>query len=120
MKQELLSYIKIIFWFFLLWIDKTCEACLLDKIAKTSLNEKSERSKELLSLIYTNVCRPMIIHVIRGYTYFITFIDDHSRYTYVYLLKHKSESFERFKEFINKIEKETENSIKIIWSDRDG
>jgi uncharacterized membrane protein len=41
-------------------------------------------------------------------------------YTYVYLIKHKSESFERFKEFINKIEKQTENSIKIIWSDRDG
>jgi uncharacterized membrane protein len=35
-------------------------------------------------------------------------------YTYVYLIKHKSESFERFKEFINKIEKQTENSIKII------
>jgi DUF971 family protein len=56
----------------------------------------------------------MIIHVIGGYTYFITFIDDHSSYTYVYLIKHKSESFERFKEFINKIEKETKNSIKII------
>lgn len=74
-----------IFWSFLLRINKTSKACLLDKMAKTSLNRKSERSKELLSQIYTNVCGPMIIHVIDGYIYFVIFIDDHSRYAYVYL-----------------------------------
>jgi hypothetical protein len=47
---------------------------------------KSERSKELLGLIHTDVCGPMMIRVIGGYTYFITFIDDHSRYDYVYLI----------------------------------
>jgi hypothetical protein len=47
---------------------------------------KSERSKKLLGLIHTDVCGPMMIHAIGGYTYFITFIDDHSRYDYVYLI----------------------------------
>ena len=34
-----------------------------------------------------------------GYRYFLTFTDDLSRYGYVYLMKHKSETFEKFKEF---------------------
>ncbi|KAK4382227.1 Retrovirus-related Pol polyprotein from transposon TNT 1-94 [Sesamum angolense] len=34
-----------------------------------------------------------------GFSYFITFIDDHSRYGYVYLMRYKSEAFVRFKEF---------------------
>jgi hypothetical protein len=39
-----------------------------------------------------------------GYQYFITFTDDLSRYGYVYLMKHKSETFEKFKEFQSEIE----------------
>ena len=74
---------------------------------------KSERSKELLGLIHTDVCGPMMIRAIGGYTYFITFIDDHSRYDYVYLIiiKNKSKSFEKFKEFRNKVEKQAGKSI---------
>jgi flavin-dependent dehydrogenase len=55
-----------------------------------------------------------MISVIGGYTYFITFTDDHSRYGYVYLMKHKSESFKRFKEFRNEVKKQTGKSIKIL------
>jgi hypothetical protein len=66
---------------------------------KHPLLEKSERSKELLSLIYTDVCGLINICVIGGYTCFITFTDDHSRYNYLYLMKYKSASFESFKEF---------------------
>ena len=39
-----------------------------------------------------------------GYEYFITFIDDYSRYGYVYLMKRKSEAFEKFKEFRTEVE----------------
>jgi hypothetical protein len=34
-----------------------------------------------------------------GFPYFITFTDDFSRYGYMYLIRHKLESFEKFKEF---------------------
>ena len=39
-----------------------------------------------------------------GYEYFIAFIDDYSRYGYNYLMCHKSEVFEKFKEFKAKVE----------------
>ena len=39
-----------------------------------------------------------------GYRYFLTFTDDLSRYGYIYLMKHKSETFEKFKEFQSEVE----------------
>jgi hypothetical protein len=56
----------------------------------------------------------MTIHTIDKYTYFIIFTANLSRYDYVYLMKHKSKSFERFKEFRNEVEKQTQKNIKIL------
>jgi hypothetical protein len=58
-----------------------------------------ERASDLLELIHTDVCGPMSTTARGGYRYFITFTDDLSRYGYVYLMKHKSETFESSKNF---------------------
>ena len=57
-----------------------------------------------LELIHTDVCGPMSSIARGGFQYFITFTDDLSRYGYVYLMKHKSETFEKFKEFQSEVE----------------
>ena len=49
---------------------------------------------------------------------FITFTDDLSRYGYVYLMKHKSETFEKFKEFQSEVENQCGKKIKVLRSDR--
>jgi flavin-dependent dehydrogenase len=53
-----------------------------------------------------------------GFQYFITFTDDLSRYGYVYLMKHKSEIFEKFEEFQNEVENQRGKKIKALQSDR--
>ena len=55
-----------------------------------------------------------------GYEYFITFIDDYSRYGYIYLMRHKSEAFKKFKEFKAEVENHRGGSIKSLRSDRGG
>jgi hypothetical protein len=55
-----------------------------------------------------------------GFQYFITFTDDFSRYGYVYLIKHKSETFEKFKEFQNEVENQRGKKIKALRSDHGG
>ena len=55
-----------------------------------------------------------------GFNYFITFIDDLSRYEYVYLMKHKSESFDKFKEFRNEVQNQLGKTIKVLRFDRGG
>ena len=55
-----------------------------------------------------------------GYEYFITFIDDYSRFGYVYLMKRKSEAFEKFKEFRVEVENQLGKWIKAIRSNQRG
>ena len=50
--------------------------------------------------------------------YFITFIDDYSRYMYLYLLHYKNEALDAFKVFKAKVEKQCGKQIKIVRSDR--
>ena len=55
-----------------------------------------------------------------GYRYFMTFTDDLSRYGYIYLMKHKSETFEKFKEFQSEVENHHNNKTKFLRSDHGG
>ena len=52
------------------------------------------------------------------YRYFLTFTDDLSRYGYIYLMKHKSETFEKYKEFQSEVENHRKK--KFLRSDRRG
>ena len=75
----------------------TCQSCLLGKMTKSLFKKKDERASDILGLLYSDVCRPMNIGAREGYYYFTIFIDDLSRYGYIYLMKYKSELFEMFK-----------------------
>ena len=97
-----------------------CESYLREKMTKLPFIGYGERTTELLDLVHVDVCGPFDIQVRDGYSYFITFIDDLSRYGYVYLIKHKFEAFEKFKEFKHEVEKQTGKSIKVLRSDRGG
>ena len=62
----------------------------------------------------------MTTQVRDGYSYFITFTDDLSRFGYVYRMKHKSKAFDKFKEYQCMVEKQTEKNIKVLRFDRGG
>ncbi|KAL0287643.1 UNVERIFIED_CONTAM: Transposon Ty2-GR1 Gag-Pol polyprotein [Sesamum radiatum] len=73
----------------------TCESCLKGKMTKKPFVGQSAIPKGLLDLVHTDVCGPLSIPARGGFSYFITFTDDHSRYGYVYLMRYKSEAFGR-------------------------
>src|SRR4051794_20398370 len=97
-----------------------CEACLMGKMTKTPFIGVMERATELLEIIHTDLCGPMSVASRGGYHYVLTFIDDLSRYGYIYLMKHKSETFEKFKEFQSEVENQHNRKIKFLRSDRGG
>jgi hypothetical protein len=68
-------------------------------MTKAPFTGESERASDLLVLVHTDVCGTMSYVARSGFQYFITFTDDFSRYGYIYLMRHKSKSFEKFKEF---------------------
>ena len=92
----------------------TCGPCLLGKMSKTPFSRNMERATDLLEIIYTDVCDPMNVEARGGYHYFLTFIDDLSRYECIYLMKHKFETFENLKEFQSELENHCNKKIKFL------
>ena len=74
----------------------------------------------MLGIVHLEVCGPFR-HITRhGERYIVTFTNDFGRYGYVYLIKHKSEAFEVFKEFQREVENQLGKKIKILFSERGG
>ena len=80
-----------------------CEVCVEAKMAKLPFHSV-ERSTKPLELIHTDVCDLKFMQTRGGKKYFITFIDDCTRYCYLYLLRSKDETIEAFKDFKNEAE----------------
>lgn len=95
-----------------------CVECIKGKFVKTN-KKGSTRSKDLLEIIHTDICGPFLTGI-GGHKNFITFIDDYSRYTYLYLIKEKSESLDVFKIFKAEVENQLNRKIKVVRSDRGG
>ena len=93
---------------------RTYKSCLIGKMIKTLFSRYGERMNELLALVYIDICGSMITQVRGGYSYFITFTDDLSRFGYVYLMKHKFEVFDKFKEYQCMIKKQTEKVLRFF------
>ena len=68
-------------------------------MTKTPFFGTMELASDLLEIIHVDVCGPMSVDACGGYRYFLTFTGELSRYGYIYLMKHKSEMFEKFKKF---------------------
>ncbi|GJV20172.1 retrovirus-related pol polyprotein from transposon TNT 1-94, partial [Tanacetum coccineum] len=101
--------------------NQVCEGCLLGKHARSSFpKEATSRAKEPLQLIHTNLCGPITPPSHGKNLYFMLFIDDYSRKTWVYFLNEKSQAFEAFKKFKAMVEKEKGLKIKSMRSDRGG
>ncbi|XP_076883210.1 uncharacterized protein LOC143531908 [Bidens hawaiensis] len=85
----------------------------------TSANKKgATRSSNLLELIHIDISGTYPIAGLAGHTSFITFIDDYSRYMYLYLIKEKSESATTFKYYKTEVEKQLDRQTKVVRSDR--
>jgi len=100
--------------------DGICRGCALGKNVKGSFSSSDSRSKGILDLIHTDVCGPMIVASLNGYLYYVLFIDDHSRKTWIYFLKTKDGVLVRFQEFKAQVENLTERRIKVLRSDNGG
>ena len=96
-----------------------CETCVEAKLTKTSF-QTVERNTEPLDLIHSDVCDLKFVQTRGGNKYFITFIDDSTKYCYVYLLKSKDEAIEKFILYKQEVENQLNKRIKTVRSDRGG
>ena len=82
---------------------ETCIDCCRGKLTKIK-KKGSTRSSNLLEVIHTDISGPYSPTICSN-KYFITFIDDFSRYGYLFLIKEKSKALDKFKIFKTEVEK---------------
>lgn len=90
------------------------------KNVKGRCTSSESRSKGILDLVHSDVCGPMPDKTLGGCLYYVSFIDDHSHKTWIYLLKTKDQVFEKLREFKAQGENATGRRIKILRSDNGG
>jgi len=74
----------------------------------------------MLDIIHSDVQGPMEVESWGGARYCVIFVDDFSRKTFGYMIKHKSEVFVKFKLFKALVENQLERKIKCLRSDNGG
>ncbi|WJX75247.1 hypothetical protein P8452_58797 [Trifolium repens] len=68
-------------------------------------------------MIHVDIWGPLAVTSFNGYSYFLTIVDDHTRHTWIYLMKHKSEARQLLHNFISLIHTQYHVVIKTVRSD---
>ena len=84
-----------------------CRHCQLGKQTRIRFRTKEYLTSKPLELVHTDLCGPTRTKSLQGESYFMLFINDFTRMTWIFFLKEKSKAFERFKAFKILIENET-------------
>uniref|UniRef100_A0A0V0HMV8 Putative ovule protein n=1 Tax=Solanum chacoense TaxID=4108 RepID=A0A0V0HMV8_SOLCH len=100
---------------------EVCESCQMGKVHRKSFPKSATwRATEKLELVHTDVCGPMQASSLGHNKYFVLFIDDLSRMTWVYFLSNKSQVFSVFKKFRAFTERQSGCKLKALRSDNGG
>uniref|UniRef100_A0AAV1VG35 Integrase catalytic domain-containing protein n=1 Tax=Peronospora matthiolae TaxID=2874970 RepID=A0AAV1VG35_9STRA len=98
-----------------------CNGCALGKQTRVSFQSTTRKpAKDLLDVVHSDVCGPMQTSTFSNKRYFVTFIDDKSRFCTVHLIHSKSEVLGKFMQFTKFAETQTVRRIKMLRSDNGG
>ena len=98
-----------------------CESCVQGKIHRTPFQTGGGKRAEVpLGLVHSDVCGKINSKSLGGAEYFLTFVDDKTRYVWVYILKHKSQVFKCFQEWKSMVERSTGHKLITLRSDNGG
>ena len=94
-----------------------CEVCKFAKHTRLPFVTSNSKSSTIFELVHSDVWGPAPVDSYNGFKYFVIFIDDFSRLTYIYLLKQKGEIFSHFQDFSNLVENQYNTTIKVLRTD---
>ncbi|KAG7306736.1 hypothetical protein JYU34_008164 [Plutella xylostella] len=94
----------------------SCQVCCEGKQSRLPF-PTGTRATEMLQIVHSDICGPMECKSIGGARYFLLFVDDYTRMTFIYFLKCKSETLTCFKEFKSMVENYQNKRIKILRTD---
>jgi histone deacetylase 1/2 len=93
-----------------------CDTCQQGKCHQLPFSESSREVKHPLELVFSDVWG--LAHTsVSGHNYYVSFVDAYSRFTWLYLIKHKSDVFDIFVQFKKHVERLLKHKIVHVQSD---
>ena len=83
---------------------KSCDACMSSKSHRLPYSISSHQTSKALEIIHSDLWGPSPVISHAGNRYYVMFIDDFTRYTWLYPLKLKSDVFQGFIDFQHRVE----------------
>jgi transposase InsO family protein len=97
-----------------------CKHCLIGKMHRLPFTHSQFQSTQPLELVHSNVWGPAPVNSCNGYRYYLLFVDDFFRFSWLFLLKSKSEVLNTFKHFKATVENQLSKQIKFLRTDYGG
>ncbi|KAK2998182.1 hypothetical protein RJ639_023322 [Escallonia herrerae] len=97
-----------------------CEGCVYGKQKRASFQRDGKKKLERLELVHTDVCGPTTVKSLGGNFYFVSFMDDASKMTWIYVIRQKSDIYHTFKKWKALVKNEIGNKIKCLKYDNGG
>ena len=94
-----------------------CDICQLAKHTRVPFKSRPYSPSSPFSLIHSDLWGPSRVPNLSATKWFVTFIDDHTRMTWVYLLKEKTDTEQIFKSFHNMIKTQFNAVVKVLRTD---
>ena len=93
---------------------KIFEGCILGKMPQHPFTPRQTTSSQPLQLVHNDLCGPFPTKSISGSIYFISFIEDYSKFTIITFLKTKNQALSAFKIYLPLAENLTNHKLKGI------
>ncbi|CAA7017765.1 unnamed protein product [Microthlaspi erraticum] len=97
--------------------DFHCTICPLAKQKHLPFNSKNNMCEAAFDLLHIDTWGPFSVATAEGYKYFLTIVDDHTRVTWIYLMRAKDEVLTVFPEFLQMVETQYKTVVKGVRSD---
>jgi hypothetical protein len=94
-----------------------CDICFYAKQKRLPFPHSTHVSQSIFDIVHMDIWGPIATPSMLGYKYFLTVVDDKSRFTWIFLMKYKSETSNLIKSFVKMIQTQFKITIKCIRSD---
>ncbi|MDV3143336.1 MAG: DDE-type integrase/transposase/recombinase, partial [Sweet potato little leaf phytoplasma] len=97
-----------------------CDACQFGKAHALPFPNSTSRTSAKFELIHTDLWGPAPLSSIQGFKYYVLFLDDFSRYVWIYPLKQKNDTLAAFNHFVALVRTQFDSNIKALQTDNGG
>jgi hypothetical protein len=97
-----------------------CKHCIYEKQSRVRFPSRATKAKGILELVHSDVFGLVSVPSLGGSLYYVSFIDDFSRKTWINFLRKKSQIFKKLKEFKYLVENQTYKNIKVLRNKNGG